>query len=355
MEVVVAKIISLVVITILTVLMGLCPLRILQNSPRFLNRNRQTIEYFLCGMHCFSGGIFLATCFLHLLPDTRGKIDAMMNNMGSRSTFAVPELLIMVGFYGIVFVEQFIQWMYLKAMESDKAWNVNKSYKSNSVSNTENHLDMEVNIETTSLHSEVVQNLNTDGLEGQTEEREEDNESDIQPAPFQELEVKKVVSEFNRNDFSNKGHFRLIVYIIALSFHGIFEGMTLALQSVESNVWSLCFAICVHRCVLAFKLGMDLCHSEEKQGTSWLCIGTFALISALGIVLGIVLSSGAMLYADVTVPEAILQSLATGTILYIVFFDILFKDLRGKDDMKRIGCSFVGFVLMSIVFAIITS
>ena len=261
----------------------------------------------------------------------------------------------MVGFYGIVFVEQFIQWMYLKAMESDKAWNVNKSYKSNSVSNTENHLDMEVNIETTSLHSEVVQNPNTDGLEGQTEEREEDNESDIQPAPFQELEVKKVVSEFNRNDFSNKGHFRLIVYIIALSFHGIFEGMTLALQSVESNVWSLCFAICVHRCVLAFKLGMDLCHSEEKQGTSWLCIGTFALISALGIVLGIVLSSGAMLYADVTVPEAILQSLATGTILYIVFFDILFKDLRGKDDMKRIGCSFVGFVLMSIVFAIITS
>jgi zinc transporter 1/2/3 len=82
--------------------------------------------------------------------------------------------------------------------------------------------------------------------------------------------------------------------------------------------------------------------------------GTFTLISALGIVAGILFSSGALLYADVTVPEAILQSLATGTILYIVFFDILFKDLQGVGDLKRVSSCFVGFAVMAIIMAVTT-
>ncbi|XP_071107408.1 zinc transporter ZIP3-like [Haliotis cracherodii] len=358
MEVVVAKIISLVILTILTVLTGLCPLRILMHAPHFLSKNRQTIEYFLCGLRCFSGGIFLATCFLHLLPDTRNKIQVVMRNMGSRSTYAVPELLIMAGFYGIVFVDQFIKWMYVKASEAERKPKRRRK-KSLPIEDTLGLDHMEMNVETTSLRSDGNQDRLSEDLH--INDRVDETtikdtlDSDIEPAPFQDIEVNKVVSEFTKADYSNKGHVRLIIYITALSFHGVFEGMTLGLQSVESNVWSLCFAICAHRCVLAFKLGMDLCNTEEKQGTAWLCIGTFTLISALGIVIGIVISSGAMLYADVTVPEAILQSLATGTIFYIVFFDILFKDLQGKDDMKRIGCSFVGFVLMAVVFAITMS
>ncbi|GFR79506.1 zinc transporter ZIP3 [Elysia marginata] len=172
---------------------------------------------------------------------------------------------------------------------------------------------------------------------------------------LQDIQVKRVVDELSRRDDSSTAHFRSIIYIMALSFHGIFEGMALGLQSMKSSVWALCFAIVVHRCVLAFKLGMDLSRGEEKHGTAFLCIGTFTLISILGIIIGVLICSGASLYSDVTVPEAILQSLATGTIFYIVFFDILFKDLEGKDDLKRVSCSFVGFALMAVVFAITRS
>ncbi|RUS70959.1 hypothetical protein EGW08_021277 [Elysia chlorotica] len=171
----------------------------------------------------------------------------------------------------------------------------------------------------------------------------------------QDIQVKRVVDELSRGDDSSRAHFRSIIFIMALSFHGIFEGMALGLQSMKSSVWALCFAIVVHRCVLAFKLGMDLSRGEEKHGTAFLCIGTFTLISILGIILGVLICSGASLYSDVTVPEAILQSLATGTIFYIVFFDILFKDLEGRDDLKRVSCSFVGFALMAVVFAITRS
>ncbi|KAH9518560.1 hypothetical protein Btru_017150, partial [Bulinus truncatus] len=54
-------------------------------------------------------GIYLATCFLHLMPDTRVKMDSVMKNMGSNTTYAVPELLVMSGFYAVVFVEQIIK------------------------------------------------------------------------------------------------------------------------------------------------------------------------------------------------------------------------------------------------------
>ncbi|KAI8793060.1 zinc transporter ZIP3, partial [Biomphalaria glabrata] len=109
MDVVVAKIICLLILTILSVLCGLLPLRLLIHTPHLFTRGRNSVDYFLCGLRLFSGGIYLATCFLHLMPDTRVKMDSVMKNMGSNTTYAVPELLVMSGFYAVVFVEQIIK------------------------------------------------------------------------------------------------------------------------------------------------------------------------------------------------------------------------------------------------------
>ena len=96
-QVVVAKIISLLVLTILSVLTGLLPLRLLLHFPQLFTHHRQTVDYFLRGLRCLSGGVFLATGFLHLLPDTREKMAAVLVNLGSRTKYAVTELLIMAG------------------------------------------------------------------------------------------------------------------------------------------------------------------------------------------------------------------------------------------------------------------
>ena len=101
LQVVVAKIISLLVLTILSVLSGLLPLRLLLHLPQLFTHHRQTVDYFLRGLRCLSGGVFLATGFLHLLPDTREKMAAVLVNLGSRTKYAVTELLIMAGQYGI--------------------------------------------------------------------------------------------------------------------------------------------------------------------------------------------------------------------------------------------------------------
>ncbi|KAK7116518.1 hypothetical protein V1264_002185 [Littorina saxatilis] len=461
MEIVVAKIVSLLVLTILSVLSGLLPLRLLVHFPRFFTHHRQTADYFLRGLRCLSGGVFLATGFLHLLPDTREKMKALLKNLGSRTKYSVTELLIMAGFFLVIFVEQIIKCLYLRAERSDeirskKAATSNtdggggrgsysgmeaaggSSYRYNNdktvIPSTLDDLDEElaesnacdfgggfagggsggggcesgegnaalpvdcvrkdscVGFSGASLGNGVgftssPGEHDSDSIVSDTLIKEEHNafmdpmqddfdfppphrdlEYDIEHVPvtlrcnhslrqshsLPELGVTKVVKQLSQADLTRRAHFRSIIYILALSLHGIFEGLALGLQSRESTVWSLCFAVCLHRCVLAFQLGTDLCGAKESQGTAFLCVGTFTLISALGIVAGIIFSSGALLYTDVTVAEAILQSLATGTILYIVFFDILFKDLQGVGDLKRVSSCFVGFSLMAILLAIIT-
>nr|KAG5696332.1 hypothetical protein BaRGS_027942 [Batillaria attramentaria] len=390
MEVVVAKIISLLALTILSVLSGLLPLRLLLHLPQLFTRHRSTVDYFLCGLRCLSGGVFLATGFLHLLPDTREKMAAVLVNLGSRTTYAVTELLIMAGFFLVVFVEQIIKFLYVKAERSDQLRAANGDVGSGTggggveaaggtgngtgACNSNGGGRSPDDNDSDSVGSDTLMKEEHCAFADHRDEFDyppHDFDYDIEHVPvtlrcsrhsmtlrrthsLPELGVTKVVKQLSQADLTRRAHFRSIIYIMALSLHGIFEGLALGLQSTESSVWSLCFALCLHRCVLAFQLGMDLCGARESQGTAFLCIGTFTLISAVGIVAGILFSSGAMLYANVTVPEAILQSLATGTILYIVFFDILFKDLQGVGDLKRVSCCFVGFALMAIILAVTT-
>lgn len=56
MDVVVAKIICLLILTILSVLSGLLPLRLLIHTPHLFSRGRNSVDYFLCGLRLFSGG-----------------------------------------------------------------------------------------------------------------------------------------------------------------------------------------------------------------------------------------------------------------------------------------------------------
>ena len=57
MDVVITKIISMLVLALLSVLCGLLPLRMLIHSPNIFSRSgRGPLEYFLCGLRLFSGG-----------------------------------------------------------------------------------------------------------------------------------------------------------------------------------------------------------------------------------------------------------------------------------------------------------
>ena len=359
MDVVVAKIIALIIITSISVLCGLFPCRLFQFCAHRLIKKKRTLDYMISSMKCFTGGVFLGTCFLHLIPETRLKFGEMMTQIRSQSEYPVAELLTMAGFFGVIFTEHGIRSLYKKLQEitdrEKNEWNDSEILPtSHSGKLDESRSDFEEQ-SLNSFSKEDMSQCHQTHDKCCVDDREipkEEPDMEIEPAPLQELEVKKVVSELSRGGESSKSQMRSAIFITALSFHGVFEGMVLGLQSLESNVWSLCFAIALHRGVLAFGMGLQHMRNEEKHSTMVFSISSFSLLAATGIIIGLAISTGAQLYVDVNVPNAILQSLATGTLFYIIFFDVLFKELDDNKDVKKMSCVFVGFSVMAIIFAV---
>lgn len=69
----------------------------------------------------------------------------------------------------------------------------------------------------------------------------------------------------------------------------------------------------------------------------------FAIVSPMGIGLGILISSGNG-SATFEVASVILQGLASGTLLYVIFFEILSKHRSGS--MTQYLAVLIGFFLM---------
>ena len=68
------KLILVGIMFFVTLLTGLAPIRLLKFLRRKAalaetSRKQRFVSLFLCMLTCFSGGVFLATCFLHLLPE----------------------------------------------------------------------------------------------------------------------------------------------------------------------------------------------------------------------------------------------------------------------------------------------
>lgn len=416
MDVVVAKILTLVIITCLTVLSGLLPCRLLQHFGKTMFKRKHNFDHAISGAKCFAGGVFLGTCFLHLIPETRHKVDLILEHLGSKSPYPLAELLTIAGFFGVIFGEHVIRFIYYK-IEEDKccpnfdtdSYNFDQDYmpaamdteidgcdlveckslhslSQRSIANSQDDLHSNredcVNVPTISINGIVPGNQNSsqsncnassNNSPAHNSCRSVQNEQnahaqmcnsirgcerfdmEIHPAPLQDLEVKTVVTEISKSEEAGKSHFRSVVLLAALSFHGVFEGMALGLQAKESDVWIMCVAIVIHRGILSFGMSLQYARNNERPSTIIFSISTFSIICVVGIAIGIAISAGAQLYEDVDVPNALLQSLATGTILYIIFLNILFKELDGNRDVKKISCTFVGFAFMAILFAVVKS
>lgn len=421
MDVVVAKILALIIITSLTVLSGLLPCRLLQHFGRTMLKRKRNFDQGMSGAKCFSGGVFLGTCFLHLIPETRNKVDVILEHLGSRSKYPLAELLTIAGFFGVIFGEHVIRFIYYK-VEEDRccpnfetgSYSFDQDYvpaandtemdgcdliecrSLHSLSqNNEGNSQQDLHFQSMDPHEENVNvpSININGLlpsHQATQVKQnfvpqnnpissnspnhnsahgvqndvtaqlcnsikgcERFDMEIHPAPLQDLEVKTVVTEIsNRGDESGKFHFRSVLLLAALSFHGVFEGMALGLQADICDVWIMCVAIVIHRGILSFGMSLQYARNNDRPSTIIFSISTFSIICVVGIVIGIAISTGAQLYNDVDIPNALLQSLATGTIFYIVFFNILFKELDGNRDVRKISCTFVGFAFMAVTLAV---
>ena len=100
---------------------------------------------------------------------------------------------------------------------------------------------------------------------------------------------------------------------------------------MDSQLWTLFAAVALHKIIMAFTSGLRFAETLPTRRLAVIYIMTFAAMSPLGIGIGTAISEsgGGGVVADVA--SALLQGLATGTFIYVTFFEVLNEQLAHED------------------------
>lgn len=127
--------------------------------------------------------------------------------------------------------------------------------------------------------------------------------------------VQKVLNE--KKASSNLTPYLLL---LALSFHGLFEGIALGLQSDYKSTISLLLAILAHKWAEALTLGVSFTKAETEKSMFIKMITIFAVFTPFGVGIGMVLGM-CPIWVNST-----FMSLSVGTFLYIGGSEIVVEE-----------------------------
>lgn len=140
---------------------------------------------------------------------------------------------------------------------------------------------------------------------------------------------------------------RGLLAVVALSFHAIFEGLAVGLEPSISSVVYLAAAIATHKLVIAFCVGMELYVAGASTRTVLGYLSVFSLVTPLGIGVGLALGHFKNDSENLGPTPTILQGMAAGTLLYVVFFEVLARErANDKSGLLQLAAIIVGFMLM---------
>ncbi|XP_018310907.1 zinc transporter ZIP1 isoform X2 [Mycetomoellerius zeteki] len=306
-DVLTAKAVTMVVLCIVSTIMGTLPMFLAKWLKWDMSgqnpRSMKTVSILLG----FGGGVLFSTTFLHLIPEvTEGVENLIESDELPQLSFSLADMLACTGFFIMYLVEESVH-TYLKKRQITRR-DSNKK---------------DVNLST----NELVEN-------GQ-----------IQP--------------YANNNHAHTGHSHLpaimttdddfvitslrgLLIVLGLSVHELFEGLAIGLESSANHVWYMFLAVASHKFVIAFCIGIELIASRTRPYLSVIYTCAFAVVSPLGIGIGMALVGGGS--AATSGPLAvILQGLASGTLLFVVFFEILQEHRTG---LRQYFSILFGFLVM---------
>ncbi|CAG9565424.1 unnamed protein product [Danaus chrysippus] len=301
-----AKIITMVTLFAVSMIVGIAPMLISAKFGWFTKSDGEIrSNKLVVGLLSFGGGVLFATTFMHLLPEVAENIKEL------QETGVIPEiplylasLVMCCGFFMMYLVEELVHG-YINSHQNKDA---NTSFtrvlsirrKSNEVVET---------------NEPVTKNV-------------EANYGD-RHLPLS-------------GDDTTVTALRGLLIVLALSIHELFEGLAVGLESSVRNVWYMFGAVSAHKYIIAFCIGVELLAAGTKRWLSIVYVFTFSFVSALGIAVGILLVGGAGATAA-GISSVVLQGLACGTLMYVVFFEVWRQDRTG---LLQFVCSVIGFAVM---------
>ncbi|XP_078001312.1 zinc transporter ZIP1-like [Glandiceps talaboti] len=323
------KVLSLFGLFFEALICGLVPL-VCVNAVRNDDPSSYTRRVISC-LSCFAGGVFFATSFLHMLPEVREMLEEGLEGMGISSHFALAEFLTAIGFFIILVTEHIALMCHKRGSKS-----VPPSKKQENSQKTEYGICYK--------NDEIAPLLGNDSCHG--------NPSDSVHGDSQDTETSLVVS-VTQDTVMERGDtsvLRSVLFLLALSLHSVFEGMAVGLQLDIQGTLELFIAIALHKGIVAFSFSLNLIQSGLSKAGMVLSLVTFAIMAPIGVAIGIIVSVSITTGPEAALLNGFLQGLATGTFIYVTFFEILPHELNVKrDEMLKVLCIIVGFAVMTVL------
>jgi solute carrier family 39 (zinc transporter), member 1/2/3 len=332
----IAKLVTIIALFIISMGSGMIPM-FASNFFNWTDPSRDPrASVLISSLLSFGGGALLCTTFMHLLPEIDESISHLQEDGHLPSwEFSITNLLMAIGFFVIYLVEEIVH-VYLRKQQKKQAnehafvrgHSARESLREASIQREESRKQSAPSTLMTVSTAELVTNENNGHHHHHhSHGHNHHHHSHIPSIDGNDLLVSSI---------------RGLLIVLALSVHELFEGLAVGLEQTTSNVWYLFASVAAHKVVIAFCIGVELLVHKTRRWLVILYIFIYAIVSPLGIAIGIWLSNSDESDGFV-VASVILQGLASGTLLYVIFFEILSKH---KDGIIQFLAVVVGFTLM---------
>jgi zinc transporter 1/2/3 len=147
---------------------------------------------------------------------------------------------------------------------------------------------------------------------------------------------------------AESGRFPAVLFTI-LAIHSIIAGMSLGLEQGLLSGIVILVAIVSHKGSAAFALGVNMVQNKLATGSIKKTIAFFSLMTPFGVILGTLIGFSESAESSI-VFEAIFDSIAAGTFIYIATLEIiseLFEERKLKTS--KIGLILFGFAVMATI------
>jgi zinc transporter 1/2/3 len=398
MELVSTKIVALTLLGVIRLFFGLVPLKITKKlklwgesgvSHELLQRRRVRVDAAISLCLCFGGGVLLATCFIHMIPEVRESIEAVKRSgstvISDDTSFPFAELLICCGFFLVYVIEEVAHRLFIHSGHSEPRAHPSTHQCCSTIETefrkTEGNTggkftfrdDTDVPVSARSrprtggkiVPASSQVHLIASSLSLEQSGKDPDafslpqHPAVITVGSHSSCTAQSEVLRHHNSGFalrslsqqSTVGSVRRFLVVVALSCHSVFEGLAIGLQQTQRDVWYLFTAVTIHACAILFCVGLELVTSGIRLLNLVLYVVILSLVSPLGVVIGILVtvhsSSDGPLQGLVV---AVLQGIAGGTILYITFFEVLDREKR-----KETGCGLVRIMFILIGFSVMVA
>lgn len=323
------KIIVMISMAVVTFLFGMIPIKLfstLRNNTDAVSRQRwKTIISFAS---CFAGGVFIAACLLDLFPEVQEQITSVLEQIKDvyhvDLDYPVSEFIIVLGFFLILIIEQTV-------LHFQESWIAEEEERQPLLGGSSNNrrYDSQETYQHQHSHGSYQHQHSQDSHHAG--HQHDDLHVHVTPETTSLTGVSNEVHHANdgHHDHDHISHgvfehsaLRSILLLVALSFHSVFEGLSIGLQKTNDQLISIFIAVIVHKAVMAFSLGLNIAQSNLSVRSFIVSNIIFSIASPIGLGIGIAVTD-----LPNTLPREIasgvLQGICGGTFLYITFFEVL--------------------------------